>query len=66
MNVPADYSKKQGIPAGWPGREEDMAQAVLLFGHSRYAYRQVSATLGCTRSPTNAFVDRRRRGQLST
>jgi NAD(P)-dependent dehydrogenase (short-subunit alcohol dehydrogenase family) len=37
-----DYGEKKGIPAGRPGREEDMAQAVLMLACNEYAYGQVS------------------------
>lgn len=37
-----DYGEKKGIPAGRPGSEEDMAQAVLMLACNQYAYGQVS------------------------
>ena len=43
MEVPPDYGEKKGIPAGRPGREEDMAQAALFLACNEYAYGQVSA-----------------------
>lgn len=41
--IPVDesYGAKKGIPAGRPGRDEDMAQAVLLLACNEYAYGQV-------------------------
>jgi hypothetical protein len=41
--IPAgdDYGEKKGIPAGRPGREEDIAQAALLLACNQYAYGQV-------------------------
>jgi hypothetical protein len=36
-----DYGEKKGIPAGRPGREEDIAQAALLLACNQYAYGQV-------------------------
>jgi len=35
-----DYGEKKGIPAGRPGREEDIAQAALLLACNQYAYGQ--------------------------
>ncbi len=42
--IPTDesYGEKKGIPAGRPGRDEDMAQAVLMLACNQYAYGQVS------------------------
>lgn len=42
--IPVDesYGEKKGIPAGRPGREEDMAQAALLLACNEYMYGQVS------------------------
>lgn len=37
-----DYGEKKGIPAGRPGKEEDMAQAALMLATNQYAYGQVS------------------------
>lgn len=39
--VSEDYGEKKGIPAGRPGRDEDMAQAALLLACNQYAYGQV-------------------------
>ncbi|KAK0186693.1 hypothetical protein F5146DRAFT_1066920 [Armillaria mellea] len=36
-----DYGEKKGIPAGRPGKEEDMAQAALMLATNQYAYGQV-------------------------
>ncbi|KAH7916293.1 NAD(P)-binding protein [Hygrophoropsis aurantiaca] len=35
-----DYGEKKGIPAGRPGRDEDMAQAVLMLACNQYIYGQ--------------------------
>lgn len=41
--IPTDdsYGKKNGIPAGRPGGEEDMAQAALFLACNQYLYGQV-------------------------
>ncbi|KAI5120446.1 hypothetical protein M0805_009908 [Coniferiporia weirii] len=46
--IPVDesYGAKKGIPAGRPGRDEDMAQAVLLLACNQYAYGQTLAIEG--------------------
>ncbi|KAH7931342.1 NAD(P)-binding protein [Leucogyrophana mollusca] len=46
--IPAgdDYGKKKGIPAGRPGRDEDMAQAALMLACNQYAYGQTLAIDG--------------------
>ncbi|OSX59512.1 hypothetical protein POSPLADRAFT_1150956 [Postia placenta MAD-698-R-SB12] len=46
--IPVDesYGEKKGIPAGRPGREEDMAQAALLLACNEYMYGQVVAVDG--------------------
>ncbi|KAJ3986870.1 NAD(P)-binding protein [Lentinula detonsa] len=36
-----DYGEEKGIPAGRPGRDEDMAQTVLMLACNQYAYGQV-------------------------
>jgi len=41
IETPADYGEKKGIPAGRPGREEDMAQLALLLACNEYAYGQI-------------------------
>ncbi|KAJ3826816.1 NAD(P)-binding protein [Lentinula raphanica] len=41
-----DYGEKKGIPAGRPGRDEDMAQAVLMLACNQYAYGQTIAIEG--------------------
>jgi len=41
-----DYGEKKGIPAGRPGSEEDMAQAVLMLACNQYAYGQTIAIEG--------------------
>ncbi|KAH7914384.1 hypothetical protein BJ138DRAFT_1143913 [Hygrophoropsis aurantiaca] len=41
-----DYGEKKGIPAGRPGRDEDMAQAALMFACNQYAYGQTLAIDG--------------------
>lgn len=38
-----DYGKKKGVPAGRPGNEKDIAQAVLMLACNQYAYGQVSS-----------------------
>ncbi|KAK0450312.1 uncharacterized protein EV420DRAFT_1621946 [Desarmillaria tabescens] len=40
--IPAgmDYGEKKGIPAGRPGKEEDIAQAALMLATDQYAYGQ--------------------------
>ncbi|KAH7930696.1 NAD(P)-binding protein [Leucogyrophana mollusca] len=40
--IPAgdDYREEKGIPAGRPGRDEDMAQAALMLACNQYAYNQ--------------------------
>ncbi|KAH7930695.1 NAD(P)-binding protein [Leucogyrophana mollusca] len=40
--IPAgdDYREKEGVPAGRPGRDEDMAQAALMLACNQYAYGQ--------------------------
>ena len=45
MEVPPDYGEKKGIPAGRPGRDEDMAQTALFLACNEYAYGQVSSLL---------------------
>ena len=62
MDVPADYGEKKGIPAGRPGREEDMAQAALFLACNEYAYGQVSfhtlyVTFSLTRGSQTVAVD---------
>ena len=42
MEVGPDYGEKKGIPAGRPGRDEDMAQLALFLACNEYAYGQVS------------------------
>jgi len=46
--IPTDesYGEKKGIPAGRPGRDEDMAQAVLMLACNQYAYGQTIAIDG--------------------
>ena len=41
--IPVDesYGEKKGIPAGRPGQDEDIAQAILLLTCNEYAYGQV-------------------------
>ncbi|KAI0737735.1 NAD-P-binding protein [Daedaleopsis nitida] len=46
MEVPPDYGEKKGIPAGRPGREEDMAQLALFLASNQYAYGQTVAIEG--------------------
>ncbi|KAI0722281.1 NAD(P)-binding protein [Cerioporus squamosus] len=46
MEVPPDYGEKKGIPAGRPGREEDMAQLALFLACNEYAYGQTVAIEG--------------------
>ncbi|KAJ3777508.1 NAD(P)-binding protein [Lentinula raphanica] len=41
-----DFGAKEGIPAGRPGRDEDMAQAVLMLACNQYAYGQTIAIEG--------------------
>ncbi|KAH8107429.1 NAD-binding protein [Phellopilus nigrolimitatus] len=41
-----DFGAKKGIPAGRPGRDEDMAQAVLMLACNEYAYGQTLAVEG--------------------
>ncbi|KAF8827792.1 hypothetical protein HHX47_DHR4000128 [Lentinula edodes] len=41
-----DYGEKKGIPAGRPGRDEDIAQAVLMLACNQYAYGQTIAIDG--------------------
>ncbi|EGO02249.1 hypothetical protein SERLA73DRAFT_133164 [Serpula lacrymans var. lacrymans S7.3] len=41
-----DYGQKKGIPAGRPGRDEDIAQAALLLACNQYAYGQTIAIDG--------------------
>lgn len=36
-----DYGEKKGVPAGRPGNDKDMAQAVLMLACNQYAYGQV-------------------------
>ena len=40
-----EWAAKKGIPAGRPGRDEDMAQAVLFLTSCEYAYGQVNINL---------------------
>ncbi|KAG2156348.1 hypothetical protein DEU56DRAFT_231454 [Suillus clintonianus] len=44
--VAEDYGEKKGIPAGRPGRDEDIAQAALLLACNQYAYGQTLAIDG--------------------
>ena len=44
MEVPPDYGEKKGIPAGRPGRDEDMAQTALYIATNEYLYGQVRLT----------------------
>ncbi|KIK58335.1 hypothetical protein GYMLUDRAFT_1006896 [Collybiopsis luxurians FD-317 M1] len=46
--IPAgeSYGEKKGIPAGRPGAEQDMAQAVLTLACNQYAYGQTIAIDG--------------------
>ncbi|KAK7041440.1 hypothetical protein VNI00_009306 [Paramarasmius palmivorus] len=46
--IPVDdsYRDKKGIPAGRPGRDEDMAQAALMLAVNQYAYGQTIAIDG--------------------
>ncbi|THH11082.1 hypothetical protein EW146_g8168 [Bondarzewia mesenterica] len=37
------FGEKKGIPAGRPGRDVDMAQAILMLACNQYAYGQASA-----------------------
>ncbi|KAI0682644.1 NAD(P)-binding protein [Earliella scabrosa] len=46
MEVPPDYGEKKGIPAGRPGRDEDMAQTALFLACNEYAYGQTVAIEG--------------------
>ncbi|KAI0758064.1 NAD(P)-binding protein [Fomes fomentarius] len=46
MEIPSDYGEKKGIPAGRPGREEDMAQTALFLACNEYAYGQTVAVEG--------------------
>ncbi|KAH9854979.1 NAD-P-binding protein [Lenzites betulinus] len=46
MDVPADYGKQKGIPAGRPGSEEDMAQTALYLATNQYLYGQTVAVEG--------------------
>ncbi|OCH94512.1 NAD(P)-binding protein [Obba rivulosa] len=41
-----DYGEKKGIPAGRPGREEDMAQAALFLACNQYMWGQTVAVEG--------------------
>ncbi|KAJ4001648.1 NAD(P)-binding protein [Lentinula boryana] len=41
-----DYGEEKGIPAGRPGRDEDMAQTVLMLACNQYAYGQTIAIDG--------------------
>ncbi|ESK88499.1 short-chain dehydrogenase [Moniliophthora roreri MCA 2997] len=47
-SIPVDdsYRNKKGIPAGRPGRDEDMAQAALMLAVNQYAYGQTIAIDG--------------------
>lgn len=38
-----DYGEKKGVPAGRPGNDKDMAQAVLMLACNQYAYGQVGS-----------------------
>jgi len=45
--IPTDgYRDKKSIPAGRPGKEDDMAQAVLMLAVNDYANGQVVAIDG--------------------
>ncbi|KAI0658528.1 NAD-P-binding protein [Cubamyces menziesii] len=46
MEVPTDYGEKKGIPAGRPGRDEDMAQTALYIATNEYLYGQTIAVEG--------------------
>ncbi|KAI0638550.1 NAD-P-binding protein [Trametes polyzona] len=46
MPVPPDYGEKKGIPAGRPGRDEDMAQTALYIASNEYLYGQTVAVEG--------------------
>jgi len=41
-----DYGKEKGVPAGRPGNDQDMAQAVLMLACNQYAYGQTVAIEG--------------------
>ena len=62
MEVGPDYGEKKGIPAGRPGRDEDMAQLALFLACNEYAYGQVSITDSVSYrsllSTEGTFVDR--------
>lgn len=57
-SIPVDdsYGEMKGIPAGRPGRDEDMAQAILMLACNQYAYGQVSDSDALTHSP-RIFID---------
>ncbi|KAI0775881.1 NAD(P)-binding protein [Trametes elegans] len=46
LEVPPDYGEKKGIPAGRPGRDEDMAQTALYIATNEYLYGQTVAVEG--------------------
>ncbi|EJF62268.1 NAD(P)-binding protein [Dichomitus squalens LYAD-421 SS1] len=46
MEVGPDYGETKGIPAGRPGRGEDMAQLALFLACNEYAYGQTVAVDG--------------------
>jgi NAD(P)-dependent dehydrogenase (short-subunit alcohol dehydrogenase family) len=46
ITVDDSYRDKKGIPAGRPGRDEDMAQAALMLAVNQYAYGQTIAIDG--------------------
>ena len=58
--IPVDepFGEKKGIPAGRPGRDEDIAQAVLSLACNQYAYGSVCFPCHCGEHATNLYCHR--------
>ncbi|KAL7282667.1 hypothetical protein ACG7TL_004140 [Trametes sanguinea] len=56
MEVPPDYGEKKGIPAGRPGRDEDMAQTALYIASNEYLYGQDPGAIPWHQSPQPIYI----------